>query len=506
MSTFVKEVSSVMLAWAAIIAQLTLVTVLLIRKYITSRRRANLQLHSKRLSIGFFHPYCAAGGGGERVLWCAIRAVFDQAPDARVVVFTGDTSVAPAEIISQAVSRFGVEVPETQIEFIVLRRRRLVEASTWPRCTMIGQSLGSMVLAFEAVTRSPDVILDTMGYAFTYPIFSIFGACTVGCYTHYPTISTDMLARVRSRDVGVNNNELVARSSVRSTLKLIYYRLFAALYSFMGRFAEVVLVNSSWTRGHIDSLWRIQTWLVYPPCDTSTLSRLDIKRGVPKPGGKLIVSLAQFRPEKNHRMQLEAFAGFLEQHDASAAGQVRLVVAGGCRDDADRERLRDLQGLAKQLGLKERFEGAFSTTDEDSGDWQIAFRPNASLEEVHLLLSLATVGLHTMRDEHFGISVVEFMAAGAIPLAHKSAGPEMDIVTPYEGQRTGFLAVDKETYIQALLEIFSLSSEEQQKIAASAREAVRERFSQDEFQRKFCQHMLLPLIGNNAPPSTEHHD
>eukprot|EP00971_Amphidinium_carterae_P046870 923290-Amphidinium_carterae.1 len=84
MSTFVKEVSSVMLAWAAIIAQLTLVTVLLIRKYITSRRRANLQLHSKRLSIGFFHPYCAAGGGG-------------------------DTSVAPAEIISQAVSRFGVE-------------------------------------------------------------------------------------------------------------------------------------------------------------------------------------------------------------------------------------------------------------------------------------------------------------------------------------------------------------------------------------------------------------
>ena len=25
--------------------------------------------------IGFFHPYCNAGGGGERVLWCAVRAI-----------------------------------------------------------------------------------------------------------------------------------------------------------------------------------------------------------------------------------------------------------------------------------------------------------------------------------------------------------------------------------------------------------------------------------------------
>ena len=32
------------------------------------------------------------------------------------------------------------------------------------------------------------------------------------------------------------------------------------------------------------------------------------------------------------------------------------------------------------------------------------------------LLAGATAGLHSMIDEHFGISVVEFMAAGAIPI------------------------------------------------------------------------------------------
>ena len=27
------------------------------------------------LLFGFFHPYCNAGGGGERVLWVAIKAL-----------------------------------------------------------------------------------------------------------------------------------------------------------------------------------------------------------------------------------------------------------------------------------------------------------------------------------------------------------------------------------------------------------------------------------------------
>jgi len=28
-----------------------------------------------RPTVAFFHPYCNAGGGRERVLWCAIRAL-----------------------------------------------------------------------------------------------------------------------------------------------------------------------------------------------------------------------------------------------------------------------------------------------------------------------------------------------------------------------------------------------------------------------------------------------
>ncbi len=29
------------------------------------------------VSIGFFHPFCNSGGGGERVLWSAIKIIQD---------------------------------------------------------------------------------------------------------------------------------------------------------------------------------------------------------------------------------------------------------------------------------------------------------------------------------------------------------------------------------------------------------------------------------------------
>ena len=38
-----------------------------------------------------------------------------------------------------------------------------------------------------------------MGYAFTMPVFSLLGGSVVGCYTHYPTISTDMLGAIFAR-------------------------------------------------------------------------------------------------------------------------------------------------------------------------------------------------------------------------------------------------------------------------------------------------------------------
>ena len=39
--------------------------------------------------VAFFHPFCNARGGGERVLWCAIAAIKKRWPAATIVVFSG---------------------------------------------------------------------------------------------------------------------------------------------------------------------------------------------------------------------------------------------------------------------------------------------------------------------------------------------------------------------------------------------------------------------------------
>jgi alpha-1,2-mannosyltransferase len=80
---------------------------------------------------------------------------------------------------------------------------------------LIGQSLGSMVLAWEALSAvKPLLFIDTSGYAFTYVVASWIAGSFVACYTHYPTISSDMLARVRSRTPLYNNHLSVTRRQV----------------------------------------------------------------------------------------------------------------------------------------------------------------------------------------------------------------------------------------------------------------------------------------------------
>ncbi|XP_071197451.1 GDP-Man:Man(3)GlcNAc(2)-PP-Dol alpha-1,2-mannosyltransferase-like [Salvelinus alpinus] len=49
----------------------------------------------------------------------------------------------------------------------------------------------------------------------------------------------------------------------------MYYCAFALIYGLAGSCSDVIMVNSTWTLGHIPALWRIpsRTGMVYLPCD-----------------------------------------------------------------------------------------------------------------------------------------------------------------------------------------------------------------------------------------------
>lgn len=109
-------------------------------------------------------------------------------------------------------------------------------------------------------------------------------------------------------------------------------------------------------------------------------------------------------------------------------------------------------------------------------------------EELLDLLSESLISIHTMWNEHFGISVVEGMAAGTIMLAHDSGGPQMDIVLPIDGKREtqpiGFLAATKDEYVRLIVHIVDMTRSERDAVRIAARKSV-SRFSEKEFERKW---------------------
>ena len=96
-------------------------------------------------------------------------------------------------------------------------------------------------------------------------------------------------------------------------------------------------------------------------------------------------------------------------------------------------RIEDLKIQANCLGIA------------DNVEFQVDI-PYASLKKE---LQKATAAIHTMWNEHFGIAVVECIAAGLITVAHNSGGPRMDIVR--EG--CGFRASTPEEYAHVLARI-----------------------------------------------------
>lgn len=79
------------------------------------------------------------------------------------------------------------------------------------------------------------------------------------------------------------------------------------------------------------------------------------------------------------------------------------MIVGSCRGKEDEERKKSMEDLTKHLSLENTVE----------------IKANIPYSELIENYQKASIGLHTMWNEHFGISVVELMAAGLITVAHR---------------------------------------------------------------------------------------
>lgn len=331
-------------------------------------------------------------------------------------------------------NRFNIRLYHPRVVFICLHTRHYVLSSTYPHFTLLGQSLGSLVLAYDAFSLLvPDIFIDTMGYAFSLAFSRLlFPSLPTGAYVHYPTISTDMLDSLSSKtENGLNAG---AGRGWKGKLKCQYWLMFAWLYGWVGSHVDVVMTNSSWTQAHIRALWgpmrtrRGKNWdieVVFPPVGVAEVEEAvevsEFSEALREP---ILLYIAQFRPEKNQALILRAFSQLTQSPMGSSEEilkHVKLVLVGSVRNSEDATRVYDLRLLAHELKIKDKVE----------------FICDASWPEILDWLRKSWVGVNGMWNEHFGIGVVEYQAAGLICVVNNSGGPKEDIVVDYQGKLTG---------------------------------------------------------------------
>lgn len=210
-------------------------------------------------------------------------------------------------------------------------------------------------------------------------------------------------------------------------------------------FADVIAVNSNFTRGVVSRTWPAlartkDLKIVYPCVDTKPeenkkKDRVQEEKDA-KPlwnGKKFLLSINRFERKKDIALAIHAFAGL----KPAARQGVRLVLAGGY-DPRVAENVgyhKELVSLTETLGLRAITAGTHPTALEVPDDVEVLFLHSVPHLLKAMLLASARLLVYTPANEHFGIVPLEAMLAGCPVLAADTGGPRETVV---EG-RTGWL-------------------------------------------------------------------
>src|SRR5712664_3165237 len=184
----------------------------------------------------------------------------------------------------------------------------------------------------------------------------------------------------------------------------LYYRPASAYYRNRVRRVGILLSVSDFTRGFVEKKWGRDSRTVYPPCPVEAFSELSKVQ----PRENLVVTVGRIVPEKRFHLFVEL---------ARMVPKTRFVAIGSLSDEASTyyERLK--------------------TAAPENVSFVIS-----PLRKVKSLLGRAMAYVHCAENEHFGITIVEAMAAGCVPIVHDSGGPR-EIVTSDVGFRWSNLSV-----------------------------------------------------------------
>lgn len=216
-----------------------------------------------------------------------------------------------------------------------------------------------------------------------------------------------------------------------------------------------IIYNSLFTKQYCERYWGLKGEVVYPPVDVKSFSSGKKK--------KRIISVGRFSESKKHKVMINAFKKIV---DGEKAEDWVLDLAGSSNNE-DTIYIEELKKL--------------------SDGYHIRIQENIDFSELKKLYSESVIYWHAAgfgeedetRMEHFGITTVEAMASGCVPVV-VNLGGQKEIV---EEGKNGFLWDSPEELENKTI---NLINDEKNRIRIS-KNAIKstEKFSKE----KFAQHL-----------------
>ncbi|TSC88566.1 MAG: Uncharacterized protein G01um10147_62 [Microgenomates group bacterium Gr01-1014_7] len=220
---------------------------------------------------------------------------------------------------------------------------------------------------------------------------------------------------------------------------------------------NLIIYNSNFTKKHSETNWPLSSEVIYPPVDTDKIKPLKKK--------KYILSVGRFFGYLKDKKQNLLIKTFRELHKENNLKDWSLQLAGAA-SKGDESYLRELKNLAAQLPVN--------------------FYPNIDYDSLVKLYGESSIYWHASgfseddptKMEHFGITTVEAMAGGCVPVVFNGGG-QIEII----GRGTSGMLWDTPEQLKEYTVKLIKNSGLMKKMGKAAIQSARQ-FSKDKFRDK----------------------
>lgn len=184
----------------------------------------------------------------------------------------------------------------------------------------------------------------------------------------------------------------------------IYSRLYSMLLMLVGGAAGTIVANSKFSQSVIEKYLGKRALVINPPVTSSRIALYANWRN----RKNTVITISRFRSAKGLEI-IPKIASYLKDCEFVLIGIV---------DNGSERCLKELSEEIERLQVQDR----------------VHIFKNKAYGFTLAALSTSKVFLHTQRTEAFGMSIVESMAAGCVPIVPRTGGPWLDVLDQKQGK------------------------------------------------------------------------